>query len=107
MTSLDQILRILPTCEEVLCDVSLTVPELLLDLQVPATTLGMDVVHAALADSWASLEIVLCNSAGGTGSRWRWLRWRPTSSSTPTPGITPELDARLHRTFSTHFRKTL
>jgi anti-sigma regulatory factor (Ser/Thr protein kinase) len=32
--------------------------ELLLDLQVPATTLGMDVVHTALADSWASLEIV-------------------------------------------------
>ena len=32
-----------------------TPPELLLDLQVPATQEGMDVVHTALAGCWASL----------------------------------------------------
>lgn len=34
------------------------VGEILLDLQVPATLTGMDVVHAALAGCWSSLEPV-------------------------------------------------
>ncbi len=33
-------------------------PEFLLDLQVPATLVGMDVVHTALAGCWSSLETV-------------------------------------------------
>lgn len=32
--------------------------EILLDLRVPATMTGMDVVHSALAEYWSSLELV-------------------------------------------------
>ena len=60
-------------------------PEFLLDLQVPATLVGMDVVHTALAGCWSSLETVR-----PLKQRWRdefslavaEVR-RPTSSSTP------------------------
>ena len=33
-------------------------PQLILDLQVPATIAGMDVVHTALAGCWSSLAVV-------------------------------------------------